>query len=566
MPEMDFEIEWPTGEKERFYSPSYVIEDYLAVGQSYTVDEFLERACKALRHASERVRARYGTECSSALDQWGRIAHKARSLPLGWRQGRVAVIAFDKHPPRDARVRPQDGDPPVDSTDGSRQGRTPTPGVLAVRSLSGGRETRDEESTMTPHHSVIVIGAGQAGLSASFCLKEQGIEHVVVEKSRIGSSWRTQRWDTFCLVTPNWQCQLPGHPYNGSDPHGFMGKDEIVGYIDSYAARFDPPVLEGVEVLSLRLCSTPGARFELESSLGPMTADHVIVATGAYHVPRIPAIAAGLPEDIVQIHSAHYRNPDQLPRGDVLVVGTGQSGCQIAEDLHLARRKVHLCVGNAPRCARRHRGKDVVEWLHLMGYYDIPIEKHPNREQVRDRTNHYVTGRDGGHDIDLRRFALEGMRLYGPLKSIRAGRFEFESGLKRNLDDADDVYRRINRSIDAFIEKEGFDAPVHPEYTPTWEPVDEPRELDAERHIGAVVWCIGFSSDFRWIHAPVFDESWYPVHERGVTTVDGLYFIGLPWLYTWGSGRFSGVGRDARHLVSCIMASAGVRARVSALS
>jgi putative flavoprotein involved in K+ transport len=407
---------------------------------------------------------------------------------------------------------------------------------------------------MKPHHAVIVVGAGQAGLSVSYCLKEHGIDHVVLEKSRIAHSWRSERWDSFCLVTPNWQCKLPGYPYRGNDPQGFMGRDEIVSYLESYAASFDPPVLEGVEVLSASRSTGDGPRFELETSIGPaMTADQVVVATSSYHVPRIPPSASQLPHDVVQIHSAHYRNPQELPEGEVLVVGTGQSGCQIAEDLHLAGRQVHLCVGNAPRCARRHRGKDVVEWLSLMGYYDIPIDRHPNKEQVRDRTNHYVTGRDGGRDIDLRRFALQGMRLYGPLRDIRAGRMAFAPGLKQHLDDADEVYRSINRTIDTFIAKEGIEAPPGVEYVPPWEPEQEIFDLDASDRIRAVVWCIGFGSNFGWIHAPVLDEGCYPRHERGVTAVEGLYFIGLPWLFTWGSGRFSGVGQDARHIAGRIV-------------
>jgi putative flavoprotein involved in K+ transport len=407
----------------------------------------------------------------------------------------------------------------------------------------------------TEHHSVVVVGAGQAGLSVSHCLKEQGIEHVVLERSRIGNSWRSERWDTFCLVTPNWQCQLPGFPYRGDDPEGCMGRDAIVQYIESYARAFEPPVIEGIEVTSVDRAQSPSARerFEVATSKGPMTADQVVVATGSYHQARIPAMGARLPADVVQVHSAHYRNPQSLPEGEVLVVGTGQSGCQIAEDLHLAGRRVHLCVGNAPRCARRHRGKDVVEWLHMMGYYELPIDRHPNREQVRDRTNHYVTGRDGGRDIDLRKFAVEGMRLYGPLRDLRGSVAEFGPGLKQNLDDADDVYRSINRTIDEFIAKQGIDAPPGAPYQPLWEPAEEPATLDlAAANVRAVVWCIGFAADFGWVKLPVFDETKYPRHDRGVTSVDGLYFIGLPWLFTWGSGRFSGVGRDAKHIVSRI--------------
>ena len=253
------------------------------------------------------------------------------------------------------------------------------------------------------------------------------------------------------------------------------------------------------------------------------------------------------------MHSSSYRNPAQLPPGAVLVVGSGQSGCQIAEDLHLAGRQVHLAVGNAPRCARVYRGKDVVEWLHEMGYYDISIDQHPSKESVREKTNHYVTGRDGGRDIDLRRFALEGMRLYGVLSGADGARLRFAPGLRENLDAADAVYNGINRSIDAHIEKHGIAAPPPSVYAPVWAPEAETLEVDAAAlGITSIVWCIGFRTDYDWVELPVFDAQGHPRHQRGVTSVPGLYFLGLPWLNTWGSGRFSGVGSDAHHIAGKI--------------
>jgi putative flavoprotein involved in K+ transport len=422
---------------------------------------------------------------------------------------------------------------------------------------------------MKTHYPVVVVGGGQAGLSISYLLRARGIDHAVLEKNRIAHSWRSERWDNFCLVTPNWQCRLPGHAYNGPDPHGFMGKDAIVGYVESYARAFDPPLFEGVRVTALLRRPQKASGFELVTSAGTLAADQVVVATGSYHHPRIEGMAAGLPASVKQLHSSQYRSPAALPAGSVLVVGTGQSGAQIAEDLQLAGRKVHLAVGSAPRCARRHRGKDVVEWLDQMGYYDIPIDRHPNREQVRDKTNHYVTGRDGGRDIDLRQFAREGMELHGSLRSIRAGQLEFAGDLRHNLDAADAVYASINRTIDAFIEQCGIDAPPGIDYQPVWRPEREAQSLDVEgAEIAAVIWCSGFTADFSWIDLPVLDARGYPRHERGVSDVPGVYFLGLPWLYTWGSGRFSGVGRDAEHLADRIHelafnAGAGYRAASS---
>lgn len=401
------------------------------------------------------------------------------------------------------------------------------------------------------HYPVIIIGGGQAGLSMSFCLKERGIAHIIFEKHRIAESWRSKRWDAFCLVTPNWQCALPGFTYSGDDPKGFMVKDEIVDYIESYAKLFDPPVKEGVGVSRVRRNAT--GVFEVSTDIGEYTADQIVVATGGYQTATIPRLAERFPTGTVQMHSSDYKSAAALPPGEVLVVGTGQSGCQIAEDLHLAGRKVHLCVGGAPRTARRYRGKDVVEWLHDMGYYDMPIHEHPKKDLVRAKANHYVTGRDGGRDIDLRRFALEGMQLYGRLKDVKDGIITFADDLKQNLDQADTVAEGIKTTIDKFIASKGIDAPEEERYKPVWEPEARPQALDYTRaNITSVIWSMGYGTDYRWLEIPIFDGKGYPNHDRGVTSAPGVYFIGLPWQYTWGSGRFSGVAQDARYLAGCI--------------
>lgn len=402
------------------------------------------------------------------------------------------------------------------------------------------------------HFPAIIIGGGQAGLAMSYHLKRNGIDHVVLEKNTIAHSWKTQRWDAFCLVTPNWQCQLPGFAYPGNDPKGFMLKDDIVTYIEDYAKQFDAPVREGVSVTSLK--QGPDGKFLLDTTSGELSADQVVLAVGGYHIPNVPRMAERIDSGITQIHSSAYRNPGQLPEGDVLVVGSGQSGCQIAEDLHLAGRKVHLAVGSAPRCPRVYRGRDAVEWLDDLGQYDLPVDKHSLKEKVRKNANHYLTGRDGGRDIDLRKFALEGMKLYGRLNDIENGILKFNDDLAANLDNADRVYNGICSLIDDHIAKAGIDAPAGTHYEPVWQPSGTTTELDlAASNIKSIIWTTGFRSDWSWVEIPMFDGAGYPTHKRGITSVENVYVLGLPWLYTWGSGRFVGVGRDAEYLAAAIV-------------
>jgi putative flavoprotein involved in K+ transport len=393
----------------------------------------------------------------------------------------------------------------------------------------------------------------------SYCLTQAGIAHVVFEKRRIAHAWRSERWDSFCLVTPNWQCKLPGNPYSGPDPDGFMPRDEIVSYVESYAESFGAPVREGVGVTRL---SRHGAHaFLVETAEESVTADAVVMAVGGYHTPNIPRSAERLPSSIKQVHSSGYRNAAQLPPGAVLVVGSGQSGCQIAEDLHLAGRRVHLVVGSAPRCPRVYRGRDAVDWLADLGQYDLPVDRHPKREAVRRQANHYLTGRDGGRDIDLRKFASEGMILHGRLADITDGTLRFGDDLAKNLDGADTVYNGICDLIDRHIADQNIAAPPPSRYTPVWHPENSIASLDpAAAGIGSVVWATGFRSNWSWVDVPIFDGNGYPTHRRGITAQPGLYVLGLPWLYTWGSGRFVGVGRDAEYLAHDIAARLGVAA------
>ncbi len=404
---------------------------------------------------------------------------------------------------------------------------------------------------MSQHVSVAVIGGSQAGLSMSCHLSAHNIDHVIFEKHRVGHAWRTQRWDSFCLVTPNWQCKLPGFDYPGNDPDGFMLRDEIVAYVEEYAKRINAPLKEGTGVTML---ARNGHGFRLETGDGPYTADAVVLAVGGYHQPNMPRFAERLPVTIRQLHSSDYRNGQELPPGEVLVVGSGQSGCQIAEDLHLDGRKTHMVVGSAPRCPRGYRGKDAVDWLADLGQYDLPVDQHPLREKVRRKANHYLTGRDGGRDIDLRKFAQEGMQLYGRLTGYADGSLHFADDLEKNLDAADASYNNICATIDKYIEANGIEATDGHRYTATWRPEAPVTQLDpVAQGITSIIWSTGFRPDWSWIDLPIFDGVGYPTHTRGVTAMPGVYVLGLPWLYTWGSGRFVGVGRDAEFLADRIV-------------
>ena len=394
----------------------------------------------------------------------------------------------------------------------------------------------------------IVVGGGQAGLSASWHLKQAGRDHVVLDRGRIGDTWRN-RWDSFCLVTPNHLCQLPGFPYDGDDPDGFMLRDRIVDYVERFARSFGPPCQGGVEIG--RVGASGGAgRFILVTSKGDFTADNLIVAVGTHQHPNIPRWDRKLPSDITKLHTRDYRNPGQLPDGAVLVVGSGQSGCQVAEDLHGAGREVHLCVGNAGRIPRRYRGRDILEWDVVTGYFDLMVDDHPKGRDIRFKPHPHLSGRDGGHTIDLRQLALNGIRLHGKVLDAEGGRVRLSGDLAGTLDSIDRGCRAGMDGIDSFVAEHGLDAPEADIAQVDWEPAPEPPLLDLGRTgINSVIYATGFHFDFSWIDLPVCDERGYPRYERGVTQIPGLYFVGLHWMHTQGSGLFYQVGRDAAFVV-----------------
>jgi len=408
---------------------------------------------------------------------------------------------------------------------------------------------------MSNHYSVIIVGGGQAGLSVSYNLKSKNIDHIIFDRGEVGDSWR-QRWDNFTLVTPNWQCELPGYKYAGKDSKGFMNRQEVIDFVSNYAKSFDPPIKKNVEVLHV---SKEKDTFLVKTSSGLFTSNKIVIASGAFNDPVIPQIASKLPNTVLNLHSSEYRNAASLPDKEVMVVGSGQSGCQIAEDLHLEGKKVHLCVGNAPKSPRKYRGKDVVEWLDQMSYYDKTIDTFEDPVATRNKVNHYVTGRDGGREIDLRVFANEGMKLYGLFNDVKDGKIYFGDNLKQDLDNADKAAQNIKDRIDEFIVANKIEAPKEPGYLPPWEPTEDINSIDIKSaNIGAVIWCIGYKTNYSWLNLPLFDKKGYPIHNRGISTTNGVYFIGLPWMYTWGSGRFSGITKDSIYLAEKIEESLSI--------
>ena len=411
---------------------------------------------------------------------------------------------------------------------------------------------------MTERTDTVVIGAGQAGLAASYYLTKQGRDHVVLEKSRVGEAWRSGRWDSFTLVTPNWTLQLPGFPYRGDAPDAFLPRDEVVAYLERYAESFDSPIRLGVEALSVAQRPDNGRYvYTVETTSGPIEAENVIVAAGRFQTPKIPRVGRELPGHILQIHSGAYRNPEALPPGAVLVVGTGQSGAQIAQELYQAGRQVYLSVGSAGRAPRRYRGKDITWWIDATGLWKQTVDQLPS-PKAKFAGSPHVSGKAGGRTLNLHQFARDGVVLLGRLVGASEGQAAFAPDLKENLAKADKFAEDLKRAIDKYILQAGLDAPEKP--SDAGEPLDGydaeiVTELDlTAAGISTVIWATGYGYDFGWVRLPVFDADGFPAQKRGVTAYPGLYFLGLPWLHTAGSGVISGVGDDAAHVTADIAA------------
>ena len=398
--------------------------------------------------------------------------------------------------------------------------------------------------------NVVVVGGGQAGLAVSHELSRASVDHVVLERGRIGETWRG-RWNSFCLVTPNWTVQLPSHPYDGHDPDGFMLRDEIVAYLERYAAAVDAPVREGVDVVSLQ--PRPDGGFHLETSAGPLVASIVILATGGYQRPHRPAGAPTLPKDLLQIDVEDYRTPDDLPPGPMLVVGSGQSGCQIAEELHKTGRDVFLACGKAPWAPRRLGDHDIVWWALETGFIDQHVSALPS-PAARLGANLLTTGQGGGHDLHLRTLRRTGVTLLGRFLGAEGQRARFAPDLAESVAWGDARYGDLMNLVRKTVVERGLPQPDIPEPEPFTAEAAEEVNLDG---FGGVIFAGGFRPNFDvWVRCPgAFDEFGFPIQEDGAsTTVDGLYFVGLHFMRKRKSATFVGVGEDA-DIVARLIAS-----------
>ena len=397
----------------------------------------------------------------------------------------------------------------------------------------------------------LVVGGGQAGLAMSEHLGNSGVPHLVLERSRIAERWRSERWDSLVANGPAWHDRFPGMEFSDVDPEAFPSKERVADYFVAYAEMIAAPIRCGVEVTQVQKnVGRPG--FRVETSAGVIEANSIVAATGPFQRPVIPAL---VPEDatIMQMHSNNYRNPGQLPEGAVLVVGAGSSGGQIADELLQAGKRVYLSVGPHDRPPRRYRERDFVWWLGVLGKWDAAAPG-PGTEHITIS----VSGAHGGHTVDFRRLAEQGMTLVGRTESFTDGVMRFAPDLADNIAQGDANYLSVLDEADAYVARNGLDLPEEPQARvigPDPECVTDPiLELNlAEAGITSIIWATGFAVDYSWLQVDAFDAAGKPRHQRGVSAEPGIYFLGLPWQSRRGSSFIWGVWHDAKFLADHIV-------------
>lgn len=420
-------------------------------------------------------------------------------------------------------------------------------------------------TTLPESVNTLIVGAGQAGLVLSGMLARAGHEHLLLEaRNCLGGSWQ-DRWDSFTTVTPNWLTSLPGQPYDGSEPDGFMGRDQIADRVARYADVVRAPVALATRVE--RLTPMDGRGFRVETTGGTIRARQVVVATGSYHTPRIPDVAAGLSPRVVQLHAHDYRNERQLAPGAVLVVGSGQTGVQLAEELHAAGRTVYLAVGRAGRLPRRYRGRDIFGWLAKIAMNGAEVGLSlPTVDQLPDPRLKFaaqpqLSGAGGGHDMNLRQLAADGIRMGGRIMAMDGERVTFGPDLGAQLAFADGFFdQQFRPLVEEYITRARVEAPPDDRVANTFEP--EPvLELDlAGAGVSTVIWATGYGLDYGWIDAPIFGDRGYPNQTRGVSEVPGLYFLGLMWQASLASATLVGPMLDGPIIAEALLSREAIPA------
>src|SRR5256885_7304457 len=400
---------------------------------------------------------------------------------------------------------------------------------------------------MTDSVEVAIVGAGQAGLATSWYLAQAGVEHVVLEAGRVAETWRSRRWDSFCLVTPNWSVTLPGAPYSGPEPDGYMGRAELIDHFQGWADGFAAPVKEDCHVSAL---GTHGDGFALEVPSGTILARDVVVASGGYQRAYRPPNADLIPGRITQLLAEDFKHERALPAGAVVIVGGGQTGCQLAEELHQAGRRVFLACGRAPWAPRRMGGRDLVWWIVESGFWNRTLAELPS-PAARFLSNPLTTGHDGGHDLHYRTLHAMGVELVGRYAGADEKTLHFAGDLTASMKAGDDLSRTFMKWVGAMCEVRGLEVP--------WEvppPLDVGgrTELDlGAEGITTVIWTAGFRPDYGWVRIPVFDDMGFPIQSDGRTAVPGLYFMGVHFQRKAQSAVLYGVGEDAEHVANDIV-------------
>jgi putative flavoprotein involved in K+ transport len=399
----------------------------------------------------------------------------------------------------------------------------------------------------------IVIGGGQAGLAMSRSLSDRGVDHVVLERGRVAERWRSERWDSLRLLTPNWMSRLPGWRYDGPDPDGYMTAAQVTDYFARYAQASAAPVVDHCAVESVRML---GDRFEVATTGGAFRARHVVIATGWCDRPSVPAMERRLATDVHQVTPSDYRNPTALPDGGVLVVGASATGVQLADELRSAGRDVVLAVGSHSRLPRRYRGMDVFWWLDRIGSLDRTIDQMPDPVSARREPSLQLVGRPDGRRLDLATLQRSGVLLAGRLDGIDGHRVRFAGDLTSTVATADRRMTRVLADIDEHIEASGLAGEVlAPDPPPRVVTVASVTDLDLRRAgIATVIWATGYRRSYPWLHVPVLDKAGEIRQTRGVTPVPGLYVLGQRFQHFRSSNFIDGVGRDAAfvaHHLAC---------------